>query len=208
MSRACCDRRDCPWPSRPPRSCTRPPWSCRTTDPTDSDRPSTPSSPTPCPVHRRAPPPGSRAVPYAVAAGGAGARSRCSRWWRGLPRCRSRRLLTPAPHCPPQHRHPSSRQPPQRWPPYRFHRVRYRTRARHAVKSFRPYKLPDYSCQQMHSRQEGAATPLTPDRTIQEAYFRIFIEPPSLSQPCMNRCASPSSAPTASPECTCPLGVR
>ena len=206
MSRACCDRRDCLWPSRPPRSCTRPPWSCRTTDPKDSGRPSTPSSPTPCPVHRRVPPLGSRVVLSMRSPPGVREQESVQLLVaRALPPAP---VLTLAPHCPPQHRHSNFRQPPRQWPPYRFRRVRYRIRARHAAKSFRPCKLPDYSCQQMHSRQEAAATLLTPDRTSRKHTFEFSLSHPPLSQPCRNRCASPSSAPTASPECTCPLGVR
>ena len=59
---------------------------------------------------------------------------------RALPPVLPLLVLTPAPHCPPQRRYSNFRQPPQRWPPCRFHRVRCRTRARHAAKSFRPCK--------------------------------------------------------------------
>jgi hypothetical protein len=191
MSRACCDRRDCPWPSRPLRSCTRPPWSCRTTDPKDSGRPSTLSSPTPYPVRRRAPPPGSRGVPSKPSA-------------PGVPEGESVRppvelaqalplVLTPAPHRPRQHRHSNFRQPPRRWPPCRFHRVRYKSRARHAAKSFRPCRLPDYSCQQIHSHLEGAATPPTPDRTSRKHTFEFSLSHPHF----LNRAGTAAPAPRA-----------
>jgi hypothetical protein len=59
---------------------------------------------------------------------------------RALPLVLPRPVLMLAPRCQPQRRYSNFRQPPQRWPPCRFHRVRCRTRARHAAKSFRPCK--------------------------------------------------------------------
>jgi hypothetical protein len=102
-------------------------------------------------------------------------------------------VLTPAPRCPPPHRHSSFRQPPQRWPLCRFHRVHYRTRARHAAKSFRPCKLPDYSCQQIHSHQEGSATPLTPGRTSRKHTFEFSLSRPHF----INRAGTAAPAPRA-----------
>jgi hypothetical protein len=87
-------------------------------------------------------------------------------------------VLTLAPRFPPPQRHSHFHQPPRRWPPCRFRRVRYKTRGRHAAKSFRPCRLPDYSCQQTHSRQEESATPLTPDRTSRKHTFEFSLSHP------------------------------
>jgi len=84
-------------------------------------------------------------------------------------------------------------------------RVRYRTHAavREVVRPCKFYRTNSH--RRTHSPRKHQQRRLDAKPHIQEAILRFSLTHPHFLKPCKNRLRQPSSGPTASPECTCPL---